>query len=236
MTTLFDPDLSAREFGGAELHVGTFFNWLKEKGLHIRSIPMLSNSEFVQVEALLCAVGGAAVADLTLEQASKIVANDKALRARFVGQGTGPETKAMLAGKLASFDAGDEEILVGAPHVISGSAHQKWRDLISRAVENGELELLDHASKLPIRATEPQSTPTAEPANVDPSHDITKERGCRRLILENWESIKTLHGSNADGIQTLRVLKRNLEQGEKVPALKTVRNCLTALRNDQLIP
>ncbi len=174
MTTLFDADLSAREFGGAKLHVSTFFIWLKEKGLHLNSIPLLSNHEFVQVEALLCCIGGAAVADLTLEQASKIVANDKALRASFVGRGTSDETRAMLAEKLARFDAGEEEILIGANPAISGSAHQKWRDLISRAVDDGELVLLDHASSLPIQGltktiAASEATPNAAPDKSESS-------------------------------------------------------------------
>lgn len=161
MATLSVPELFEREFGGSLLHVGTFSDWLKKKGLHIDAGPLLSSSEFVQVEALLCAVGGAAVADQDLEHLSAIVANDKALRAKFVAQGHSEETKAMLAGKLAIYDGRKEKILMGANHVISTAAHSRWRELISQAVENRELALLDYASKLPVTKTADNAINTA---------------------------------------------------------------------------
>lgn len=66
--------------------------------------------------------------------------------------------------------------------------------------------------------------------------DITTIRGCPRSILEHWDMIEQLHGQNPDGLQVLRVIKRNTQDGEKVPALKTVQNKLSELRGKDLIP
>ena len=40
------------------------------------------------------------------------------------------------------------------------------------------------------------------------NHDLTRERGARRRILEQWEDIENLHGPKADARQVLRVLGR----------------------------
>lgn len=77
-----------------------------------------------------------------------------------------------------------------------------------------------------------EETPTMRRA----THDVTRERGCRRKILENWEVIEELHGTGADARQVLRVLKRNADHSERTPALKTVQNSLIALRKEGLIP
>lgn len=164
MATLPHPWLFEREFGSAMLHATTFRNWLTGKGLHIDAGPGFFDDEFIYVERLLVAVAEAAVNGLSLEHASAIVANDKSLRASFIAKGHSEETKAMFAGKLASFDGGEEEILVGAIPVISGSAHQKWRELISRTVENGELVLLDHSLKLPLPGPSSATNSTIETA------------------------------------------------------------------------
>ena len=66
--------------------------------------------------------------------------------------------------------------------------------------------------------------------------DIKDERGCRRLIRENWAAIKSLYGKDADARQVLIVLKRNQGEDEKLPKLKTVQNNLIKLRNERLIP
>ncbi len=66
--------------------------------------------------------------------------------------------------------------------------------------------------------------------------DILSERGCRRLILENWEKVVTLHGTKADGRQVQRVINTHLDADQKMPTLKTVQNCLIKLRKEMLIP
>ena len=68
-----------------------------------------------------------------------------------------------------------------------------------------------------------------------PQRDITEERGCRRLIRENWGDIRSLHGVDADGRQVRNLLKRRVEPSE-LPALKTIQNCLIVLRKENLIP
>ena len=38
-------------------------------------------------------------------------------------------------------------------------------------------------------------------------HDITTERGCRRQILEIWDTVLQLHGASADARQVLRIIE-----------------------------
>lgn len=64
--------------------------------------------------------------------------------------------------------------------------------------------------------------------------DITRERGARRRILENWERIELEYGHRIDARCVLRVLNRDLD--EKKPSLKTVQNHLSRLRAEGLIP
>lgn len=66
--------------------------------------------------------------------------------------------------------------------------------------------------------------------------DIKTERGCRRLIREKWETIRTLHGPNADARQVLNVLTRHANEFDEMPKLKTVQNKLRELRKANLIP
>ena len=79
MTTLFDSRLSDRDFSSRLLHVGDLLEWVKTKRLHLQTMPALDGFEFVQVEALLCAVERETKA-LTPAQAINIVMNDPALR------------------------------------------------------------------------------------------------------------------------------------------------------------
>ena len=60
-------------------------------------------------------------------------------------------------------------------------------------------------------------------------------RGCKRLILENWDAIRKQYGPDADGIHVLRYFKAH-EVCDKPPTLKTIRNHLPRLRTDNLIP
>jgi len=98
------------------------------------------------------------------------------------------------------------------------------------------LEVVSYKLETGGREASNASTATETPRARRARHDIATERGCRRLILENWDKIEAEYGPNADGRQVLRVLKRNLDKGEKEPALKTIQNRLIILRNEKLIP
>jgi len=135
MTTLFNSELSGRDFGSQLLHTGDLMAWAESKRLHL---PDIAGFEFVQVEALLCAIERQ---DLTPEQAFEIVANDPALK---------------------NHRAADDPIT--ARWLLGAAAHKKWRELLSVAIERHELTLLDFASKLPINAP---ATDTATPAPVE---------------------------------------------------------------------
>ena len=74
------------------------------------------------------------------------------------------------------------------------------------------------------------------PAERRAKHDITTERGCRRMILEYWNIVEKLHGPSADGRQVRRILLREKDESEAAPVLKTVQNKLAELRSEKLIP
>jgi hypothetical protein len=102
-----------------------------------------------------------------------------------------------------------------------------------RALDTHLVQIIDKwAETCPI--TPPSVEPL--PISVNSAPDVDGERGCRRLILENWLTIKSLHGVNADARQVLRVIKRYLQDGEKHPELKTVQNKLIDLRKEKKLP
>ncbi len=72
------------------------------------------------------------------------------------------------------------------------------------------------------------------PAERRSKLDITRERGTRRRILENWDDIQKLNGKYPDGIQVKRFLDRN--ENTKKSVLKTIQNHLSTLRKGKLIP
>jgi hypothetical protein len=68
------------------------------------------------------------------------------------------------------------------------------------------------------------------------NHDMHKERGCRRLILENWDRVEELHGPHANGRQVQKIVARKLTVDDQEPQLKTYQNQLRKLRLEKLIP
>lgn len=89
------------------------------------------------------------------------------------------------------------------------------------------------AASTPESAAPPVTVAT--PAEIE-QRDIKSERGCRRLIRENWPEIRSLYGAKADGRQVLIVLTRNKGKNDELPDLKTVQNKLGELRKENLIP
>lgn len=140
--------------------------------------------------------------------------------------------------------------LVAYAYLTKVAQSYNWDNIASKPIILKSLEPLDKwdGSVLAILKQGPQvqgpqlavsvpsasSLPLASPAERRAQLDITRERGARRRILENWENIEKLHGPKADGRQVLRFLKRELQ--EEHPALKTIQNHLSALRSEGLIP
>ena len=134
---LFHADIVDRAFGSALLSVSRLRDWINSKGLHLITKPPINDFEFVQVEALLCAIERAASDGLTQPQAETIVRVSKTL-------------------------ADDPVADIAAPWLIGADAHQQWRGVIGKAVQHGELALLDFGSKLPINVPPAQTaTPPA---------------------------------------------------------------------------
>jgi hypothetical protein len=80
-----------------------------------------------------------------------------------------------------------------------------------------------------------RQTPPRERGQLSSEHQDEKLRGCKRHIAEHWPAIRKLRGPDADAHHVLNELKKHLEARE-LPKLKTVQNCLIALRNKNLIP
>jgi hypothetical protein len=64
--------------------------------------------------------------------------------------------------------------------------------------------------------------------------DIGRERGCRRLILQDWDRIEMQFKPKPDGQRVVRYLNNYFP--EKKLTAKTVQNTLSQLRRDKLIP
>ncbi len=116
-----------------------------------------------------------------------------------------------------------------------------WKDDEQGDVEIDSIALPDEfvravqaalANPAPAESKAQRELPAARRKN----HDITKERGCRRLILEHWDDIEKMHGQHADGRQVWREIAKHIDASDRKPALKTVQNHLANLRNERLIP
>ncbi len=133
---LFHADIVDREFGNALLSVSGLKDWISSKGLHLVTKPSINDFEFVQVEALLCAVERAATDGLTQPTAKSFVKVSKTL-------------------------ADDPAADIAAQWLIGADAHQQWREVIRNAVLHNELALLDWGSKLPINGLPAQTGTTS---------------------------------------------------------------------------
>ncbi|MBS0348955.1 MAG: hypothetical protein JSR69_21100 [Proteobacteria bacterium] len=138
------PILCGREFGAAALHVPSLLRWVASKGLYLHTEPPIGDYEIMQVEALLCDIERGAKPD-NYEEAGVLVS---------------------CTPELAEHSNDPCSVwLVGA------EAHRKWRDLLREAFKAGELQLLDFASLLPLKADEVHVTtaPTPrQPAEIEP--------------------------------------------------------------------
>lgn len=116
--------------------------------------------------------------------------------------------------------------------------HQVRHDILTRL--RAELDALRPASSVESDSTLPNVENVAKyiDKKIDSPawYDIEKERGCRRLILENWSTIVSTCGPAANGRQVLRQLKIILGKDADLPVQKTVQNRLKDLRNEKLIP
>ncbi len=125
MKILTSSALFCREFAGAVLPVPELLKWVASKGLHLRTVPEISEYDMVQVESLLCAIERAAAPNLD-DAMDMVAANPR------------------LAGHRAAGDAHTSMWLLGA------DAHCQWREILVKAVADGELRLLDGFSLLPL--------------------------------------------------------------------------------------
>lgn len=136
-SALFHAELAEREFSSHVFRVPDLLEWAAAQGLTIDTEPDIRAFEFVQAEALLVAIERKVGNTVTPEQALELVASNPEL------------SRHQLASKPIS-----------ARWLLGAEAHRQWRHLLGQAIENGELRLLDFASKLPIapQAAAPERT------------------------------------------------------------------------------
>jgi hypothetical protein len=154
-SSLSHHKLVDREFGSHLLSVANLTAWATKQGLEVSSQPSVERFQFVQVEALLCAIECKVQDETSVAMASEILgANSYLAQDRIAGS--------------------NPRWLLGA------DAHQKWRDLIGQAVMNGELSLLDYGSKLPI--TTPTKIIARQPVTVERVAQLVIETSEKRQV------------------------------------------------------
>lgn len=119
------PDVLCGDFGRHILSVKKFVEWLEKQQIELPTSPSFRDFDFVQVEALLRAIQK----DVT-DSFSREVAADM-LR---------------LNAELSKHEAS----AIAPGFVLSSNAYGVWRDKIRKAIEEGQLELLDITTKLKV--------------------------------------------------------------------------------------
>lgn len=172
-STLFHSELAEREFSSHVFRVPDVLQWAGAQGLTVDTEPDIRAFEFVQAEALLAAIERKVGNAVTPEQALELVASNPEL------------SRHQLASKPIS-----------ARWLLGAEAHRQWRHLLGQAIENGELRLLDFASKLPIAAKTTAAPPDTQAVALEPkaapewqelarnrAREIIKEYTARDLFL-----------------------------------------------------
>ncbi len=134
------PDVLCGDFGRQILSVKKFVEWLEKQQIELPTSPSFLDFDFVQVEALLRAIQK----DVT-DSFSREVAADM-LR---------------LNPKLSKHEAS----AIAPGFVLSSNAYGVWRDKIRKAIELGQLELLDITTKLKVNASPKFSEVTVDLKN-----------------------------------------------------------------------
>lgn len=150
MVVHFNTVLLKREFGAHLLSVEKFQNWLDQKGLEVPLDPPLSHWKFIQVEALLCAIERGANAGITDSEADQLIQQIPRLSVH-------------------------EHASLVPTWLLGAEAHWNWRERIRQAVKDGELQLLDFVSKLPL-SPEPPPAPAAQEPPLAPAAQVPAGR------------------------------------------------------------
>lgn len=153
MNILFHESIAGREFGAWLLNTKEFLTWADEKHLPVQTDPSLEGFEFVQAEALLCAIERTARRYSPAEAWSIVQTNQNLMCSDYVriGQASGnwcPEED------------------TGMVWLIGANSHTKWRGLLEDAIARGELRLFDPVSLLPVTPLGADAAPSQEPGQV----------------------------------------------------------------------
>lgn len=153
MNILFHESIAGREFGACLLNTKEFLTWADEKHLPVQTDPPLEGLEFVQAEALLCAIERTARRYSPAEAWAIVQTNQDLMRSDYVRIG-------QASGNWCPEDDPGMVWLIGA------NSHTKWRGLLEDAIARGELRLLDPVSLLPVTPPDAGVAPSQEPGQV----------------------------------------------------------------------
>ena len=155
-TVLFHPELVDRDFGSHLLSVAKLIEWADQQGLEVATLPPLDQFQFVQVEALLCAIERAAIGTTTEAMAVAIVQATPRL-------------------------AHDEAAEIAPRWLIAADAHKQWRHLIAHAVAMHELVLLHFGSKLPVQPRNDAES-QFKPSSLEPEWALQARKRAIEII------------------------------------------------------
>jgi hypothetical protein len=116
------------------------------------------------------------------------------------------------------------------PNLVNVRYEEAYWDDLNAWLDTNETRITFRFAK-PVESKVQCETCAARREN----HDITKERGSRRLILEHWDDIEKLHGPNADARQVWNLVLKRIDASDKKPTLKTIQNHISALRKQGLL-
>lgn len=162
MTNQYHEELAGREFKDALFSVVELRAWLTKSGKEFETVPPLSASGFIQVEALLCGIERAAYDDYPEATARAIVGRNAVLSVH--------------------------DLAAEAPQwLIGAERHAAWRSELRAAIERGELILRDPVTKLRVsmptdaanggapaqrNGSEQSGTPSASPTGTASRVDV----------------------------------------------------------------
>jgi len=170
--TLFNESLADGEWGANLLSVADLQAWARQTGRHLKTMPSVDEFEFVQAEALISAI----------QRYASQCSPAEALAALK----TMPELK-----EHRVFKESPDDPMPSHVWLLATEAGRDWRKVISKAIEGGELRLLNTATKLPIMAATPTKSESigiqaAEPFSkpIITFHKIQTRKNVLSAVIE----------------------------------------------------
>lgn len=191
--TLFHESITDREWGANLIAVAALEQWVSEAGLILKTIPSLDNFDFVQAEALLCAIERYAT-QCTPAEALSAIRNDKTLKEHRV------------------YKESPEDPMPSHVWLYASEAPRQWRELIRNGLHTGDLALLNPASKLPLKPATYNSNHARH--SIVPTATKQEIAAAFKLVEPKWDGI--LKNPNREGKRYIPALVSKGTRGRSV--------------------